>query len=140
MSGNAWEFVSAYITNGHDNLSTYGSSFANTIANTNPTNVSTEYATAYPYSSSGDTEENNRNNFKTNYVGTRYGDAMIETGTMTSTTGAWNSEHSEFPSVYNPFFRRGGYYSSGSAAGTLAFYNHSGNDGTYIGFRVVMIP
>ena len=139
LSGNAWEYAAAYITNGNDNLSTYGSSFASSTANTNPTNVSTEYATAYPYDST-DSEANNRTNFKTNYTGIRYGDAILETGTMTSTTGSWNSEYSNFPYTVNPFFRHGGGYISVSYAGMFSFYNYNGNAYPDVSFRVVLIP
>lgn len=120
-------------------MSTYGSLFTSTIANTNPSNVSTEYVTAYPYNSS-DSEVNNRTNFKTKYEGIRYGDAIIETGTMTSNTGAWNADFSYFPHANSSFFKRGGYYKDGSNAGVFAFHDTYGAGYLGIGFRVVLVP
>ena len=124
--------MAGYIANGNESLNTYGSLFANL-------GTSTELATIYPYDSGNDTELGNRLNFKTNYLETRYGDAIIETGTLSSTASAWQSDNTSFPYDSSPFFMRGGTYGNGTKAGIFAFF-YSMNKSDNITYRAVLIP
>ena len=139
ICGNSMEYVAAYITNGNASLTTYGSSFVSTVANTNPQIVSTAYATAYPYNAS-ESELNNKTNFKNNYTGIRYGDAIIETGTMASTQSSWFGQFSHFPYGSSPFFLRGGNNTNGGSGGSFCFVYQSGANSISTGYRIVLIP
>ena len=139
LSGSAWERTAAYITNGHANLSTYGSSFAVATADANGYQTkSTKYATVYPYNSSSDSNTNNYNIYKSLKSTTYgYGDAILETSTGGRGSTCWNSDSSYFPYTGSPFFVRGGNCDSGAGAG--AFYFSGTNGGAYVNnsFRVV---
>ena len=141
LNGCIWEYVAGYITNGNSYLSTYGSSFANATANaTGYQTLSTKYATVYPYNSSSDSDASNwtqYNSLKSSTYG--YGDAILETSSEGSGRASWNKDCSYFASSDLPFFIRGGYYGSGSGAGTFAFCNYYGNSGSNDGFRAVLV-
>ena len=136
LNGCVWEYTAAYVSNGDSSINSYGKSYASTTANTEGyKTLSTKYATAYPYDS--------------NYLGAKYnslkstiygfGDAILETSNRSSTTNSWNNDYSYFPYSSGPFFLRGGYYGSGSGAGTFAFYSSTGNSSYYYGFRSVLV-
>ncbi len=140
LNGCVWERTSAYITNGNANLSTYGSSYVSTSANTNGyLTLSTKYATVYPYNSS----DSNTNNYTT-YSGKKsstygYGDAILETSTTGSGTTSWNTGYSSLPYTTAPFFARGGDYTASSRAGAFAFYGTNGAPYYHNGFRAVLV-
>ena len=120
LSGGAYEYVAAWDTKS-SSLS-YGSSFASKGG------ASTKYATAY-------------SNGTTTSIGTKIyevgktGDATKEVYTLKNYSN-WNNDQSAFLNSISPFFRRGGYYDNGSAAGV--FFSRD-NDGSYTyGFRVVL--
>ena len=139
LNGCVWERVAGCITNGNSNLS-YGSSFANTTANPEGyKNLSTKYATVYPYNSTSDTKVNNwteYNNLKTATYG--YGDAILETSTGGNDSTSWNDDYSAFAYLIAPFFVRGGYYGSGSGAGEFAFGYTDGFPYYDSGFRACL--
>ncbi|MDR2436817.1 MAG: hypothetical protein LBD17_01915, partial [Endomicrobium sp.] len=111
------ELAGIWIAKFEASRSEYGSSFANTATNANPTTISTKYATAYPYNSSSDGNANNwtvYNSLKSAAYG--YGDAVLETSTSGSGTTSWLGDYSNFPYTSGPFFVRGGGYYDGSFA------------------------
>ena len=116
LSGGAWEWTAGYISNGNSTLSSSGSSFTVTTANSEGyKTLSTKYATVYPYNSSNDTTGNNQavyNNLKSDNYG--YGDAILE-------TSGWNGERSQYPHTSRAFFARSANYSDGTAAGVFAY-------------------
>ena len=140
LNGCVWERTSAYITNGNANLSTYGSSYVSTSANTNGyKTLSTKYATVYPYNSS-DSNANNYNTYKGLKSSTYgYGDAILETSTTGENSTSWNGDCSDFPSTSCPFFLRGGHYFNGSVAGAFAFDTTGGSPAYTYGFRAVLV-
>lgn len=140
LSGGAWEYVAGYITNADSYISSFGSSFANTTDYTDPDveEISTKYVTAYPYTNI--TEATNRTDFRTNFKTTRYGDAILETGSMAHTTGAWFSDYSSFPYSSYPFFERGGYVDNNTGAGVFAFGSWEGDATEMVSWRVVLVP
>ena len=140
LSGCVFERVSAYITNGNDNISNYGSTFASTSTNsTGYQSLSSKLATVYPYNSS-DSYENNwatYSGLKSSTYG--FGDAVLETSTAGSGSTSWNSDYSDFPFSSIPFFIRGGAYYGTSNAGAFAFTYYYGNPIDIIGFRAVLV-
>ena len=136
LSGGAWEYVAAYITNGNSNLST-GSSFAYTTKDPEGYKTkSTKYATVYPYNSVSDSEGNNYTAYKN--AGYGYGDSILETSVDGSGSTSWFRDYSYFPNTSSPFFVRGGNYSYGSYAGAFSFYRYNGSADSYYSFRVVL--
>ena len=140
LNGCVWERTAAYISNGTGNLSTYGSSYAVTSANTNGyKTLSTKYATVYPYNSS-DTNANNYNTYKGLKSSTYgYGDAVLETSTSGVNSTSWNGDYSYFPYTTSPFFLRGGWCSDTTYAGAFAFDHDHGDPDYVIGFRAVLV-
>ena len=140
LNGCIWERTSGYITNGEPKLSTYGSSYTKTSANTNGyLTLSTKYATVYPYNSS-DSNTNNYNAYKGLKSSTYgYGDSILETSTTGENSTSWNGDFSEFPHTDLPFFDRGGRYGNTSHAGAFVFDAGSGAPVYYSGFRVVLV-
>ena len=141
LNGCIYECTASYITNGNASLSTYGSSFAYTTADTTPqTNGrSTKWATAYPYDSSNDSFNahwTKYNSYKSSTYG--YGDAILETSTSGCNYTSWNGDYSSFPCTSAPFFLRGGSCYSGSAAGAFSFFFTYGKCAYNYGFRVVL--
>ena len=140
LNGCVWERTAAYISNGNSNLSTYGSSYVNTTANTNGyQTLSTKWATVYPYNSS----DNNTNNYNI-YLGKKstthgFGDAVLETSTTGSGSTSWNGDFSYCPYTSAPFFLRGGYYGDTSGAGVFAFGSNVGDPWFHYGFRSVLV-
>ena len=142
LNGCVWERTAAYVSNGHENLETYGKSFASLTTNANGyKTLSTKWVTVYPYNSSSDSDVNNYNVYK-NLKSTIYGfgDAILETSTAGRNSTAWNGDYSNYSRIEAPFFIYGdtGNWSS-SSAGTFAFhYTDGGSYGTF-GFRAVLI-
>ena len=122
LSGGAWEYVASYITNGHENLSVYGSSFvAKTDEDANGyKTLSTKYATVYPYTGDG------------------YGDAILEIS-MDKNSGNWFSDTCYFPNGSYPFLIRGGTWDDMGYAGVFYFNCYSGVGLGHSGFRPVLV-
>ena len=73
----------------------------------------------------------------------KYGDAIWETASDTAgdtSNQNWNADHSDFPYLTDPFFRRGGRYGSGATAGVFAIDNAYGGADGYCSFRPVVLP
>ena len=141
LSGCIWERTAAYISNGTTNLNAYGSSYANTTANTNGyLTLSTKYATVYPYNSSSDSDTNTYSAYSEKKLTTYgFGDAVLETSTSGSGTTSWNGDYSNFAHTTRPFFGRGGLCGDSSTAGTFAFSNAISNPHGEGGFRSVLV-
>ena len=124
MSGGAWEYVAGYVDNGHDNLTSYGSSLANGIAKTK--NVY----------SKGNTDDR-PNNYNANSG--KYGDAVYETSASSSESTSWYGDYSGFPRTSNLFFVRGGSYGNGTYAGAFSFGTAYGDWDSNYSFRPVLV-
>ena len=138
LNGCVWERTAAYISNGHPNLNSYGSSYANTTKNVDGyKTLSTKYVTVYPWNSTSDSNNNNYIVYKNLKYG--YGDAILEISSSGTGTTSWNTDYSFFPRSEHPFFARGGYYQSSSNAGEFAFSDAYGSPLYYNGFRSVLV-
>ncbi len=157
ISGGVWERTADFVSNGNVNLLEYGKSLLDeakvtytvnesTKTVTANTGASTKYVTIYPYSSpeSSNIDTASQNNFKNNTK--IYGDAVRETtsvnaGTSNSGwyTSSWNSDYSNFPALFSPFFERGGCLWDGTGAGAFAFSRHNGDSHYNDGLRAVLV-
>ena len=145
LNGCVWERTTAYISNGTENLLTYGSSYASTTANTNGyLTLSTKYATVYPYNSSSDGNVRNYNIYlglksSTYGYGYGYGDAILETSTAGGNATSWNGDYSSFANKTRPFFVRGGCVGFDIIPGAFAFSTSDGVPYYSDGFRAVLV-
>ena len=123
MSGGNWERVAAYVNNNHANLQNYGKSLVEGAA---------KYKEVYEQGAT-DTQELNYGK-----AASKYGDAVYETSNGYSNSNiSWYSDYTNFVYTSNPFFLRGGYYTSTISAGMFAFDNTNGAY-TAAGFRVAV--
>ena len=140
LSGCVVEYTAAYISNGNENISNYGKSYASTTANSNGyLTLSTKYATVYPYSDSNDIYSGNYNMYldkKTTTYG--FGDAILETSNSGADLTSWNEQSSWFLRTGNTFFQRGGKFDKGSA-GIFNFVSYQGCAIWDGGFRSVLV-
>ena len=121
MSGGAYEYVAAYVNNGHSNLTTYGSSLINAdpkykdVYRASATNGKDNYSTNYSYSqpTTGQTE--------ITATSGHYGDAVWETSNSGTGSNSWYVDYSYFPRTVTPFFIRGGNYGNDAYAGVFCF-------------------
>ena len=128
MSGGAYEYVAAYVNNGHSSLTTYGSNLVNAAA---------RYKDVYQATStSGSDSQSGNYNLLTPTE--KYGDAVYETSNSYTGSTSWYSDDSNFPYSNYPFFHRGSYYGNGSNAGLFVFYCSSGSYYSFRSFRVVL--
>ena len=141
LSGCVFERTAAYISNGTENINSYGKSYASTTANANGyQTLSTKYATVYPYNSSNDSNTNNYKFYSEKKSPTYgFGDAVLETSTAGTNATSWNSDYSDFLKVEIPFFERGGAYGDSSERGIFAFNDSWGEANNSTGFRSVLI-
>ena len=138
MSGGAYEYVAAYVNNGHSNLTTYGSSLINAdpkykdVYRASATNGKDNYSTNYSYSqpTTGQTE--------ITATSGHYGDAVWETSNSGTGSNSWYVDYSYFPRTVTPFFIRGGNYGNDAYAGVFCFYRNFGYNDSYGSFRVVV--
>ena len=129
MSGGGWERTASYINNGNTGN---GSSVA--VGK----DRSTKYATVYPHSDVGNTDdEKSAANYKLNDK--IYGDSVRETSTEGKGSTSWYGDYSYFPEGGAPVFYRGGAYGNGSIAGLSAFYRNDGSADWYAGFHSVLV-
>ena len=124
MSGGTWEYVAAYVNNGINTLSMYGSNLVNGAAKTKD---------VYNVGQS----DSNINNYIAN--SSKYGDAVYETSKNGSEMNSWYGDYSIFPYSANAFLRRGGYAYNGSYAGIFCYYYFSGDSDYASGFRPVLV-
>ena len=129
MSGGAFEYVAAYIDNGNNNLTIYGSSLVNADA---------KYKDVYSVGSS----DNRDNNYVMSIPANKhYGDAIWEISNSASSpyTNSWYSDYSYFPVTGSPFFNRGGHYDGSTTAGIFSFGSDAGGYSVAnYSFRVVI--
>ena len=109
MSGGAWEYVAACLTEKTDRL-TKNSDYIN------------KYIDVYD-----------------SYSLAKFGDAVFETSSSSSGTSSWFTDYSRFVGSTYPVFLRGGVYSGGSGAGSFFFFGGSGNSSGNYGFRPVCV-
>ena len=130
MSGGAWEYVAAYVNNGHENLVTYGETLIN---------ADTRYKDVYQASGTTDGNDNQEQNYNlsTPEKG-KYGDAVYETSSSYSYTNSWYSDYSDLPCSEYPFFSRSGEYLYASYSGAFCFQDYSGNTVGNTSFRLVL--
>ena len=135
MSGGSHERTSNYVNYGSSSsdLLKYGGTSKDDLYGADATeqSTSTKYKTVY--------EASGTSQFRSYYLAAgKKGDGVYETSDQyTSTSGSWFEACSTFPSTYNPFFYRGGYYNT-SMAGVFCFNYESGADGSTSSFRVVL--
>ncbi len=138
LNGCVWERTAAYISNGNNKISNYGSSYANTAKNADGyKTLSTKYVTVYPWDVSSDGENNNYTVYKNLKYG--YGDAILETSSSGTGYNGWNTDYSSFARLDGPFFDRGGGYYRSSYAGVFAFAYSAGDPWYGNGFRSVLV-
>ncbi len=140
LSGGAWEYVAAFISNGDTSLSSYGGKLSEgkTVANlTGYTNLSNKYATVYPYNSSSDTNANNYTAYKNTGYG--YADAVLESSPNGVGNMSWHENWSYFPCTVGPFFMRGGDFGNETKSGVFGFGNTPGEVGNRHSFRPVLV-
>ena len=141
MSGGAYEYMmgnmvysngqqmSGFKTNNNYNsaftgiLYDGGTSFTGTYAF-----PSKRYYDKYSYDASS----------STTYTRGKLGDATKEMA-PTGTSGNWYSDYAFFPYISNPWFVRGGCYSSGAYAGTFAFDSNDGSANIIRSVRAVLL-
>ena len=111
MSGGAYEYVAACYT-GYTNKLT---------ANTNSAYMN-KYIDVYD-----------------SYSSSKFGDAVFETSSSSSSSTSWFSDYSCFVVSDYPVFIRGGGYNDGSLAGLFFFYRYNGTVSSYYGFRPVCV-
>ena len=116
INGGSFEYVAAYVSNGNENIETYGNALK--------TNSNSKYITTYESTDSA-------NNI--------IGDAIKETTSGTgNNNNAWNEDNSVYPST-NPFFARGGSYAIGNKAGSFSYTPTQGNPQSGNSFRAVLV-
>ena len=72
------------------------------------------------------------------YSSSKFGDAVFETSSSSSSATSWFSDYSYCVNLNNPDFKRGGCYASGSLAGLFSFYSGGLSSSNY-GFRPVCV-
>ena len=139
LSGGAWEYVAAFISNGNSSLSSYGGKLTEGKITANPTgytSLSNKYVTIYPYDVSNDTNANNYTAYKN--LGYGYGEAVLETSASGVEDASWHEDWSYFPCIVGPFFMRGGDYGNETKSGVFGFGNTPGEAENRHSFRLVL--
>lgn len=111
MSGGSWEFVMGNLNN------TTGSSGITSVSA-----IESQYINRY-----------------TGYTVEKIGDAIAETSSTSSGSNSWFGDYSLMISSSDPWFTRGGYYSSGANAGTFSFSSGTGAGVNGYSFRPTLI-
>ena len=73
------------------------------------------------------------------YSSSKFGDAVFETSSSSSSSTSWFSDFSYFVNASYPVFLRGGYYNNGSNAGLFSFNYNNGSSNSINGFRPVCV-
>lgn len=124
LVGGTFEYVSAYVNNGENIVATNGSALQNSALY-----LVQSYSEGNPDTSA--------NNYNAN-LNVR-GDGIYEIST--NGTSTWGNNKIDYPSGGEPFFTRGGAYSSEYS--TIGIFEVDGKDGAAseeIGFRPVLVP
>ena len=129
MSGGTWERTAGYINNGRT-----GNGESVIVGK----DKSTKYATVYPYSDIGASDdEKSKANYRLNDK--IYGDSVRETSTEGTGATSWNGDYSYYPVGGGTLFARGGHYANGNDTGLSAFSRYDGNASCTSGFRSVLV-
>ena len=129
LSGGSWERTTSYINNGKT-----GNGASVAIGK----GKSTKYATVYPHSDIGSTDdEKSKSNYKLNDK--IYGDSVRETSTEGKGSTSWYSDYSCYPGGAHPFFHCGGTYEADTNGGISAFNRNGGTTDSNDGFRCVLV-
>ena len=134
MSGGNWERISAYVANGHNNLTINGGQLVEE-------GTVSRYRNVYASTVSDGTEAQVADYLIANPSNGYYGDAIWETSGNTATSNAsysWYSDYSGFPYSHLMFFSRGGNCSDGLNSGEFYFNRSGGASAVESGFRVVV--
>jgi len=123
MNGGKYEYVAAYVNNGHSNLTTYGS---------NIVGADLKYKDFYEVGS----PENAQNNYEASKD--IYGDAIWETSKSGTGLTSWHTAYSSFVYSDNPWLIRGGG-AGVSAAGVFSFNHRNGSSLSNSSFRPVAL-
>ena len=144
FSGGLWELTSGYVDNQDANLEKYGLSlaYAENVLKTE----STKYTTVYPFDSSVDNTEIERNTSnldiasKANYAKNKsiFGDAIRETSTDGIGNTSWKENPSYLVALNYSFTYRGGSYANNSG-GLFSFHRTEASCGWDSGFRTVLV-
>jgi prepilin-type N-terminal cleavage/methylation domain-containing protein len=123
LSGSAYEYVAAYVSNANGNLG-QGSSI---------TEAASQYKDVYTVGATDDPA--------TNYGLTIdfKGDAVYETSNNINGAYSWFGDYSFMPNNAGPWFFRGGGWVNGSHAGAFHFFITSGGSNGNGGFRPVLL-
>ncbi len=125
MSGGAWERTASYVDNGHDSLTTYGTSILS---------ADSKYKDMYVVH----VTDVGQYNYEAN-AGI-FGDAVYETSSSGGDFTSWFTDYSNKPFSSTPWFNRGGLYYNGAYAGLFHFYRTGGNVHSGSSFRPVLLP
>ena len=118
MSGGAYEYVMGNMVNSSGAFYSSNAGFSST--------PNAKYYDKYSYGTS-----------ETEYTRGKLGDATKEMA-PTGTSGNWYSDYASFPSAYNPWFLRGGFYSNDANAGAFSFSPSSGYAAAHFSARAVL--
>ena len=135
MSGGAWNYVIGYATGA---INVGGSS---DITSLYPNFFSDSTYSKYwdKYASTANTNYNNRIlGDATGEIGP-FGSEKDSDGT-TRNKSNWYKDYSHFAHSSRPWFVRDGLWNDGTASGTFAFSNNSGDTYSSISFRIVLTP
>ena len=132
FSGGLWERTASFVSNGHANLNSFGSSLLNGGENT-------EYTIIYPSDDLGQAVVNtaSEKNYEANTK--IYGDAVREISTKAIGTTLLNNDYLAFPGDKEPFLHRSGRYSDTWGAGLFYLYRTDGSSLYQAGFRTVLV-
>ena len=126
LSGGAFEYAASYLENQYNDSVFDATSIA-------------KYESKY-----FDVYKKSAINSRTDYTGRILGDSTGELGPFKDYRNSWYSDHANFPSVdstyRNPWFGRGGSYSSAIEAGQFAFNWGSGGHDKNNSFFIALAP
>ena len=151
MSGGAWEYVmgvmQATATNGNPTTgpnATNNSGFKGPYSNNGENSLETgkewpssKYYDLYDYSSIDQTFQRGHLGDGTKEFGPFY-QVSYNDGITVRRIGSYNADGDFFIYSGNPWFLRGGHFSSGTDSGIFNFHNAHGNAYITSGFRIVL--
>lgn len=127
MAGGLAEYVATYINNGETNIGENGRALTQT--------TSTYLREIFPVGNPDSPINNYRRLGLTDNI---YGNAIYETSTGYIGKYGVDDDNSNYPSLSNPFFIRGGKATDGTGSGVFAFDYADGAASNNIGFRPVI--
>lgn len=73
------------------------------------------------------------------YNGSKFGDAVFETSSSTSSASSWYGDNSYMVTDTSPWFIRGGYFNIDTTSGAFNFEYDPGNTGGVVSFRATLL-